>query len=379
MRPTTSTPSIAREPFGSTPDDVPVERLTLAVSDVEVSLITYGAAVQQLWAPDPGGQRANIALGFASLQGYVANGGHYFGAVVGRCANRIARGGFTLDGDRHQLVRNDGDHSLHGGPRGFDRRVWRVTAATTDSHRARVVFSYTSADGEMGYPAELAVEVAYTLGEDRSLRIDYRATTDRPTIVNLTNHALWNLSGEGAGTIEDHVLTLRAGSYTPVDGALIPTGDVVPVAGTPLDFRVPTAIGGRIRDVFEQIALARGYDHNYVLDRTGASPALAALLEDPRSGRNLEVHTTEPGLQLYSGNFLDGTLTGTSGRTYGRHEGVALETQHYPDSPNRKNFPSTVLRPDDVFESSTILRFGVSSSLRAADRSSADSGAPGRA
>jgi aldose 1-epimerase len=262
----------------------------------------------------------------------------------------------------HQLTRNHGEHALHGGPRGFDREVWRVAAATADARGARVVMSRTSADGEMGYPGELAVEVAYTLARDCSLRIDYRATADRPTIVNLTNHTLWNLSGEGAGTIGDHVLSIDAGSDTPVSSELIPTGEIASVAGTPLDFRVPTPVGARIEAGFEQIALAGGYDHNYVLDRAGARRlALAARLEDPRSGRTLEVHTTEPGLQLYSGNFLDGTLLGASGRSYGRHEGLALETQHYPDSPNRESFPSTVLRPHERFESSTVLRFGVSS------------------
>jgi aldose 1-epimerase len=338
---------------------VPVELLTLsAPGGVEASLINYGAAIQQLWAPDRAGQLANVVLGFPTLDGYLDNAGHYFGAVVGRYANRIARAQFTLDGVVHELPRNEGENSLHGGPHGFDKQVWEVAATSADERGARVVFRYTSASGEMGYPGTLAVEVTYTLTEDGSLRIDYRATTDEPTVINLTNHALWNLAGEGTRTVEDHLLTLAAGRYTPVDEALIPTGELAPVANTPLDFRAPTPLGARIHEDFDQLTIGGGYDTNYVLDRSnGGSLFLAALVEEPESGRALEVHTTEPGLQIYSGNWLDGSLTGPSGRPYGRYEGLALETQHFPDSPNHEHFPSTVLRPNEVFTSTTAYHF----------------------
>ena len=356
--------TLARRPFGTMSDGVQVELLTLTTAaGIQVSLLGYGAAIQQLQVPDRDGRLANVVLGFPTLEGYLANDGHYFGAAVGRYAGRIAAGRFTLDGVVHELPRNDGENSLHGGPRGFDKRVWEVAAASADPDGARVVFRHTSADGEMGYPGTLAVEVAYTLTEDSSLRIDYRATTDEPTVVNLTNHALWNLAGEGSGTIEDHLLLLSARRYTPVGGALLPTGEIAPVTGTPLDFTTPTAIGARIRDDFDQIALARGYDHNFVLDREGVGFLVpAAQLHEPQSGRVLEVDTTEPGLQLYTGNFLDGSLVGVSGRRYGRHGGVALETQHFPDSPNRESFPSTILRPGEVFSSTTVYRFAVDAS-----------------
>jgi len=341
------------------PDGSPVELLTLSVpAGVEAALINYGAAIQQLWTSDRAGRLANVVLGFPTLDGYLANDDHYFGAVIGRYANRIAHGRFTLDGVVHELSQNEGETSLHGGLRGFDKQVWEVAGTAAGRDGAHVVLRYTSASGEMGYPGRLAVEVAYTLTEDRSLRIDYRAKTDEPTVINLTNHALWNLAGEGTRTVEDHILTLGASRYTPVDEELLPTGEIAPVAKTPLDFTTPTPLGAGIRENFDQLTIARGYDHNFVLDRTNSgSLALAARVEEPESGRTLEVHTTEPGLQLYSGNLLDGSLTGASGRPYGEHQGLALETQHFPDSPNHQHFPSTVLRPNDVFSSTTLYRF----------------------
>ena len=355
--------SISRRPFGAAPDGRPVELVTVAnAAGVELALLGYGAAVARLVTPDRDGKRANIALGFSSLAGYVEHTGHYFGATVGRYANRIAGGRFTLGGELVQLPTNDGRNSLHGGPNGFDRHAWDIVASLARPEEARVSFRRVSAGGEMGYPGTLEAEVAYTLTEGSSLRIDYRATTDRPTVINLTNHTLWNLAGEGAGTIEDHVLTLNARRYTPIDEELVPTGEIAPVAGTALDFRVRTPIGLRADDDFDQLTLAGGYDHNFVLDRDGAtSLEPAARLEEPSSGRVLEVQTTEPGLQLYSGNFLDGSLTGTSGRRYGFRGGIALETQHFPDSPNREDFPSTVLQPGEVFASSTVYRFGIQS------------------
>jgi aldose 1-epimerase len=352
--PSRNGPPVAREPFGAAPDGTAVERYTLSgPNGIGVSVITYGACVQELWAPDRNGHQANIVLGFPTLDYYVAHAGLYFGATIGRYANRIAGAAFALDGVVYRLPANDGANSLHGGPAGFDRRVWKAAVGAGASIELR----YTSADGEMGYPGTLAVQVAYTLTDDGALRIDYAATTDRPTVVNLTNHTCWNLAGEGSGTICDHVLTLTARRYTPVDAALIPTGALAPVAGTPFDFTEPTPIGARIRDGHPQLVLAHGYDHNFVLDRgPPAMPALAARVEEPVSGRRLEVLTTEPGLQLYSGNFLDGTLVGTSGRPYRQTDGFALEAQHFPDSPNQPGFPSTVLRPGELLESTTVYR-----------------------
>lgn len=354
-------PSVTREPFGETPDGVPVDLYTLTdPSGTAVSVMTYGAAVQQLWVPDRDGIRANVVLGLPTLNDYVAHEGHYLGAIVGRYANRLAHGRFTLDGITYQVPQNDGVHSLHGGPHGFDRGVWQAAVAPPSDDCVGLELHYLSPDREMGYPGTLAVEVTYTLLSDGALRIDYRVTTDKPTIVNLTNHPYWNLAGEGSGTIYDHVLTVNADRYTPVDRTLIPTGAIDPVARTPLDFTRPTPIGARIRDAFPQLATARGYDHNFVLDRSGStSLVLAAHVREPTSRRELEVYTSEPGIQLYSGNFLDGTLTGLSGRSYRQSDGFALETQHFPDSPNHTNFPSTVLRPDGVFTSTTIYRLSV--------------------
>jgi aldose 1-epimerase len=309
--------------------------------------MAYGAAIQQLWAADREGRRANVVLGFATVDAYRRSNGHYFGATIGRYANRIAGGRFELDGAAYEL-----EGSLHGGPAGFDRHEWEVVGAGAD----RAVFRYTSPDGEMGYPGMLDVEVAYTLAGG-SLRIDYRAETDRPTVVNLTNHALWNLAGEGEGTVEGHLLTVNADWYTPVDAELLPTGEIAPVSGTAFEFRSATAVGARIDGDDEQLRRAGGYDHNYVLDRRGATGLVrAARVEEPGSGRVLEVETTEPGLQVYSGNFLVGDLVGTGGRPYLRRGGIALETQHFPDSPNHSAFPETVLRPGTVFTSSTVYR-----------------------
>jgi aldose 1-epimerase len=307
----------------------------------------YGAAIQQLWAPDAGGERANVVLGFATVDEYARSDGHFFGATVGRFANRIAGGRFELDGAVHELA-----GPLHGGPAGFDRRLWEVAVAGGD----RAVFRYTSEDGEMGYPGKLDVEVAYTLA-DRSLTIDYRAETDRATVVNLTNHTLWNLAGEGEGTIGGHLLAVNAEWYTPVSAELLPTGEIAPVTGTPFDFRTATAVGARLEADDEQLRHAGGYDQNFVLDRRGATGLVgAARLEEPRSGRVLEIETTEPGLQVYSGNFLAGELVGAGGRPYPRRGGIALETQHFPDSPNQAAFPTTVLRPGAILTSTTVYR-----------------------
>ncbi len=349
--------ALTRHPFGTTRDGSVVERLTLeTTSGLTASLLSYGATLQELWQPDAAGARRNVALGFATLEGYTGRPDHYFGATIGRFANRIGGAGFTLDGRRYELPRNDGDHNLHGGPHGFDRCVWRIAEASAQPDRARVVFAYTSADGEMGFPGQVEVTVSYTLDEGHELRIDYHAESLAPTVVNLTNHTLWNLAGEGSGTVEDHWLTLAADAYTPTDATLIPTGTIAPVSGTALDFTRPARLGARLGAL--ELSRPGGYDHNFVLrTRDDGTPQFAARLDEPVSGRSLEIHTTEPGFQLYSGNLLDGSLTGLSGRAYPRHGGIAIETQHFPDSPNQARFPSTVVRPGTPFVSTSVYRF----------------------
>jgi len=338
------TASIRRRPFGKTSNGEMVDLFVLGgPAGVETSIMTYGAALQALLAPDRHGQRANVCLGFETLAGYVGHTRHYFGATVGRYANRIAEARFVLDGTVHEVDRNDGKNCLHGGGHGFDTRVWDVVDATG----GMLQLAYSSAHGEMGFPGTLDVRVEYRL-EDTELRIDYEAATSAPTVVNLTNHTCWNLAGEGSGSVEGHVLTLNASAFTPVDTERVPTGEIRPVDGTSLDFRVPTPVGAR----------GRGYDDNLVVDRSDDSLALAAHVLEPASGRTLEVLTTEPGLQLYTGTFLDGSLVGMSGRPYRRGDCIALETQHFPDSPNRPAFPSTVLRPGETFRSTTVFRLG---------------------
>jgi aldose 1-epimerase len=350
--------AIACQDFGAAPDGTAVELYTLTSEcGVEVCLTPFGATLQRLKAPDRNGELSDVVLGFPTLDGYITHARSYFGGTVGRYANRIAQGRFVLDGIEYNLSRNDGEHSLHGGSAGFSQRVWR---AAIEAPRA-VAFCYTSPSGEMGYAGTLEVEVRYTLS-DASLRIDYCASTDAPTIINLTNHALWNLAGEGSGAVDGHVLTLAANRYTPVDDTLIPTGELAPVAGTPFDFTAPRRIGDPLESAHPQILLARGYDHNFVLPEGGKQMLqLAARLAEPTSGRVLEVFTTEPGLQVYTGNFLDGSAVGLSGKPYAIRAGIALETQRFPDSPNRQHFPSAVLRPDQLYRSTTIYRLTTTS------------------
>jgi aldose 1-epimerase len=355
-----SGPTISAEPFGDLNGQA-VERYTLRNGPARVRILTYGGTIQSFEVPDREGRIGNVALGFAGLDQYVA-GNAFFGATIGRFANRIAQGRFTLDGASFELPVNDGPNCLHGGPLGFDRQLWQARPLH-DADSVAIRLTRTSPDGEQGFPGEFSAELTCTLGGASDLRLDYRATTDRPTIVNLTNHTYFNLAGEGAGSIGDHLLTLHADRFTPIDTTLIPTGAIAPVAGTPLDFRSPTRIDARIRDSFEQLVLAHGYDHNFVLNRPSSEDAqliLAARAEDPLSGRVLEVLTTEPGVQFYSGNFLTGALVGPSGRTYRQGDGFTLETQHFPDSPNQPGFPTTVLRPGRAFSSTTVFRFSVS-------------------
>jgi len=333
-----SAPSITSEPFGSV-GGTDVYRYTLTNSSgMVVKILTYGGIIQQVWVPDKRHNLENVALGFATLDDYVTSGNSpYFGALIGRYGNRIALGTFTLGGNTYHLPINNPPNSLHGGFIGFDKIVWDVTQIQHSSHSVGLVLHLFSPDGDQGYPGNLSVFVTYTLTNDNEIKIDYRATTDAQTVVNLTNHAYWNLAGDGSGAIYDHVLTLAADHYTPVDSTLIPTGVIAPVVGTPFDFTSPTAIGDRIRDASsQQILYGRGYDHNFVLNSGGSmTPVLAAHVWEPTSRRTLDIYTTEPGIQFYSGNFLDGTLIGTSGKLYRQGDGFALETQHFPDSPNK--------------------------------------------
>ena len=345
--------TVKSEDWGKTKAGAPVQIYTLTDSALTVRITTFGAHVVSVSAPDRSGNRADVLLGFSSVAGYESDGGTYIGAIVGRYGNRIAKGAFSIDGSTYHIPLNNGPNALHGGPLGFDHKVWTARPLPNG-----VELKLVSADGEMGFPGKLTVQVEYTLQDD-SLHIGYSATTTKPTVVNLTNHSYFNLAGENSGTILDQKLMLNADRYTPVDPTLIPTGTLDAVEGTPFDFRKPTAIGARINDANPQLKIAGGYDHNFVLNGVGAGLHLAARVLDPKSGRTLTVTTTEPGVQFYSGNFLDGTLTGISGEKYARNAGLCLETQHFPDSPNHPKFPSTVLRPGQTLQSTTVFTFGV--------------------
>jgi aldose 1-epimerase len=362
---------ISSQFYGTMADGQDVYEYTLTNAGkrpMEVKIITYGGIITSIKVPDKWGKMENVALGFNNLQDYETKN-PYFGCITGRYANRIANARFTIDGITYCLDANNGPNSLHGGFVGFDKKVWEVTKAEAGPDGVVLELHYlslagegyepdTCADGEPGYPGNLDVYVTYTLNDKNQLVMDYVATTDAPTVVNLTNHTYWNLAGEGEGDINDHILFLNADRYTPVDPTLIPTGDLPTVAGTPFDFRIPKPISDGLRSNHEQVVIGRGWDHNWVLSRPSfddTSMILAASLCERDSRRLLNVWTEEPGIQFYSGNFLDGTLYGTSGRAYRQGDGLALETQHFPDSPNQPGFPSTVLYPGDTYETRTIF------------------------
>jgi aldose 1-epimerase len=339
--------------FGKMPDGAPVRIFTLTnKSGAEARITNYGGIVVSLTAPDRAGKMADVVLGFDSLDGYVAHSGPFFGALIGRYGNRIGHARFSLGGAEYQMEKNDGENSLHGGAHGFDKRLWTARVLPDGG----LSLSYLSKDGEQGYPGNLAVTAVYHLTDAGELRIDYTATTDKDTVLNLTNHSYFNLKGAGDGDILQHRLTLNADRFTPVDSGLIPTGELRSVNGTPFDFRKSTAIGARIEQNDEQLKLGHGYDHNWVLNG-GTGLRLAAHVEEPGSGRVLEVYTDQPGVQFYTGNFLDGAIKGKGGKVYGRRSGFCLETQHFPDSPNKPAFPSTVLKPGQKFQSTTTFAF----------------------
>lgn len=350
--------SLAHAAVSSTPwgqsAGAPVNLYTLSDSQLTVQVTDFGARIVAIQAPDRTGKGADVALGYNDLAAYEADKKTYLGSTPGRYANRIAHGTFTVDGVNHSIPVNNGTNALHGGTSGFDRKVWTGKILANG-----VEFTLVSPDGDMGFPGQLTIHVRYTL-EGSGLAIHYAASTTKPTVLNLTNHTYFNLSGEGNGDILNEVLMIPAAAYTPVNGSLIPTGELAPVDGTPFDFRQPTPIGKRITEPNEQLHLALGYDHNFVLSQQSESDLhLAAKVTDPASGRTLTVTTTEPGVQFYSGNHLDGATTGRSGKPYTKHAGFCLETQHFPNSPNQANFPSTILRPGQEFHSETVFTFGV--------------------
>ncbi len=349
---------ITKQHWGSGPSGEQVDLYTLRNSkDMEATITNYGGRIVTLKTPDRNGKFDDIVLGFDDLQGYLTKN-PYLGALVGRYANRIANGEFRLDGKTYKLARNNGENALHGGLKGFDKVVWNAKEISKGKSPA-LELKYLSKDGEEGFPGNLNVTVIYTLTDENELRIDYEATTDKDTVINLSNHSYFDLSGQSAGKIMDDLVTINADKFTPVNANLIPTGELRSVAGTPFDFRKPTAIGARINEDDQQLKYAMGYDHNFVLNRTGAGPSLAARVTDPDSGRVMEVFTTQPGIQFYTGNHLDGTVRGKGGTSYKPRFAFCLETQHFPNSPNQPDFPTTELKPGHQFHEVTIFKFSV--------------------
>ena len=346
--------SITKREFGRLEAGTPVDLYTITNdAGMQVSITNYGGIVVTLTAPDRHGNYADVVLGYDEFQRYL-QASPYFGALIGRYGNRIGKGTFTLNGVTYTLAVNNGPNHLHGGLKGFDKVVWTANELPDMNS---LELTYTSVDGEEGYPGTLSVKVVYTLTADNALKIEYTATTDQDTVLNLTNHTYFNLAGDGSGDILGHEMMLNADRFTAIDNGLIPTGILADVTGTPMDFRTPTAIGARINADDEQIRFGGGYDHNWVINAGVESPALAARVYEPQSGRVMEVRTTEPGVQFYSGNFLDGSITGKGGHVYHQRTGFCLETQHYPDSPNHPEFPSTVLKPGDIYHSTTVYSF----------------------
>lgn len=350
--------NISKESYGKTPEGQTVDLYTLTNSHgMQAKITNYGGIVVSLTAPDRNGKFDDVVLGLGSLDAYL-KGHPYFGAIVGRYANRIAKGHFKLNGVDYKLAVNNGENHLHGGIKGFDKVIWDATTVQTKD-LVGISLSYVSKDGEEGYPGSLAVRVIYTLTSNNELKIDYSATTNKDTVVNLTHHSYFNLAGEGVGDILNHQLQINASRFTPTDAGSIPTGELRLVRGTPFDFNTSTAIGARINQTDQQLQFGNGYDHNWVLNGHTGELRQAATVFEPTTGRTMQVWTTEPGIQFYTGNFLDGTLTGPRGQAYQRRSGFCLETQHYPDSPNEPGFPTTVLKRGARFRSTTVYRFGV--------------------
>jgi aldose 1-epimerase len=351
-------PLLKRENYQTTYKGKTTDLFTLKNKNgIVLQATNYGAKIESLFVPDKNGIYKDITFGYETI-GECIKGDKYFGALVGRYANRIANGMFTLDGQEYHLPLNNGPNTLHGGESGFDDAVWDAEEIQTDKGQA-IKFTYLSVDGEQGFPGNLTAEVTYTLTDDNKLIIDYKATTDKPTIVNLTQHAYFNLAGQGSGDILGQKIMINADRFTPVNENLIPSGELRPVEDTPLDFRIAHTLGERINDAYEQIVKGRGYDHNFVLNKEGEELSLAASAYDSVSGRFMEVFTTQPGIQLYTGNFLDGSQTGKGGAVYNYRNGFCLETQHFPDSPNQPGFPSVVLHPGEVYQQQTIFQFSV--------------------
>lgn len=350
--------SITHESFGTAPDGKPVEIYTLRNENgMEVRIMTYGGIIQSIKVPDKSGQFGDVVLGYDNLDGYLKSS-PYFGALIGRYGNRIAKGHFTLDGTEYTLATNNVPNALHGGIKGFDKVVWTVAEADVEEKGPSLEMTYLSKDGEEGYPGNLNVKVTYTLmAKENALRLRFKATTDKDTVINLTAHSYFNLAGQG--DVLNHVVFIDADKFTPVDSTLIPTGELKPVAGTPFDFLTPTAIGARINDDNEQLKFAGGYDHNFVVNHEMGKLALDGRVTDPANGRVFEIWSTEPGVQFYSGNFLDGTIVGKGGVTYPHRGAFCMEPQHFPDSPNHPSFPSVVLHPGDVYHNTIEYKFSV--------------------